>query len=847
MTHLISQHVNNYLATFIENPEEGFETAYEYVQNKNKEESKNILIYFDKLLNQFLNISERNLNYFHIHFEGISSDVINLLAEFIVIKFFFQNLYADKGNDSNSFLEKEINRINKKVITEIKLPEGATSTNKLGRKFFEEKTLLRQKLRIVKSFYDLNNSASLQPKTLLNSNKREMDFLLNLFKGNNFAIPIDSTVNDKSYVLINHDKTRDQIDELKESENRNLLELIENVIIFNCEQKQIHRQFNYKELHDWNNDGCNFRNLILISFNCSNYMFHKLKSSLSRAQSRFQLLTNGNNHETYSIIPSEVNYLLDINIAQKTIVRFLGESESSFWEDFKEKTVFYEGLYELISLKMMNIYSLVLNDTLKKMVLDDIFSFIEEPKIISNETWEDIKELSKETIDDFRNTLSDALDWIIASDWKDYLRKQISETATIVLHYSLCENEHFIREFRRILNLTGRNKIDSWDEISANSTNKIVILDYRDFGQYPFKIYPNIFKNKFKQSSRVDALFLRHFFENRYKWAQFKYNKEEIKLLNHPIRDSFFGWKNLYKENLQLKPERKDYINFEKESTYTRDSATIEVKYLFKNKSRSYHPADLFVILTFENNQLSVSRLDDLCEKYENEKEMLIKIQLIEELYSEYNPFEIIANVDREKSELMIIRDRFNIDAEESEGRLWKIILKRKSFEKGIDTIYGEVDSLMKKNNTYLVSQNTFENSWINTDSNTLIPREKKVFKLLCEYLGLPSTYFRIMRRLKNVEIQATRKNNEHMNNLLSDLINDGCFYDNANVFKILTENKEKYLDDHDIEELGIGKEQMIEDLEAFIDLLVPNMHLLFVEKINMNALCPPLQMGLEL
>ena len=134
-----------------------------------------------------------------------------------------------------------------------------------------------------------------------------------------------------------------------------------------------------------------------------------------------------------------------------------------------------------------------------------------------------------------------------------------------------------------------------------------------------------------------------------------------------------------------------------------------------------------------------------------------------------------------------------------------------------------------------LVAKNTFENSWLELDSSSLVPRGKAVFLKVCEYLNLPRSYYRLMLRLRNVEIQSTRNSSKQMNNLLSDLINDGCFDVDADCYSLLLLNRNKYIKAHDFDEIGIAIEQVTDELKALVELLKPYIKLAEVQKIEIN------------
>ena len=829
---LVEEYIKPRLMTFTETPDKGFYEVYDYLQLSQKDELTKFFIYADKLINQLINKTDKNLAYSHIHFEGLDARMIHLIIQFISVKFFVLSLISDK-NDCN-VLSEEIAKINCILKKPIELPYGEKDGGKKTLKLFkEERRNFGQKKIFFEEIEKINLFASIRPKVLLNLMHNEYNILKEQFNNKQFVIPIENITIDKSYVVANWDKSRDEIDKIKLTNGHYFLDQIESIILFNCEKRQMYRMFNFRELNDWNGSSGNFHNLIIFSFNEGGFRFNKLKSRLDRIQSRFHSTPKYPNYNSYVVLPYELRILLNQTIDENTIIEFWGESYSSFWEDFNINIGNFEGLYELRSLKMKSIYSLIINESLRDILLEDIFSFDDDPKIITIETREVIEELAQENIDELKNNLSNTLDWIIQSGWKDYLRKQINNTTAIVLPEKVISNVSFIKEFYDSLKLSNKNEVTSWFDIDVSTEREVLILDYRDLGPFPYNINPNIFENMFVNSPLIMCLFLSFLFENKFKWTRFNYQKDLINIFDNPVRNNHFQWYELYKENQKLRPQNEDNIKWEIENEYqgNRELNSIKIKYEWPKKSRSYHASELFIVRQDNEKALKIRRLDDLSD--EDLNETTLEVQMIDEIYQEFNLYDKLTNKDREEKELAIIRSKFNLDKSESAGRLWKILLKKKSEELGINTLYEKLKSIINKKDLKIVSYNTFLNIWLNPDSKSIIPREKKVFFNLCEYLELPLSYFRIMLRLKNVEIQSSRNSNKQMNSLLSDLVNDGCFNESGSVIEILSKNIGKYIEKHDFDEIGIGQENMVNELKALVELLKPYLKLTKVEKIE--------------
>ena len=830
-------HNKDRLINFTEIPDKGFDFLFTNVQHSNKDNGKRLLIYFDKLINDALRQPENILRYTHIHLEGLDDHVIDLLAEFIAVKFFFIGLTSDSNESQNDHITNNIHKADRALGRPLRLPEGVKGGSRQEKALKEE----RLQLKKLKSFYEkilaINSGATLTPKTLMNILNRTSDFFEEQLKSLQFAVQIGKFPANRSYVITNCELSRDNLDKITFN-GQAFLDHIQNVILFDCEQKLVHRQFNYRELQEWNEISGNFKHLLIISINNTAFSFAKLKSRLDRIMFRYHSEPAYPNYGAHIIMPQEVGHLMEKHIDNKIQIELFGDPSCSFWDDFKLSIRYYEGLYELYSLKMMNIYSLVLNEELKEIILKDIFLFTEPSVFITKESRDYLEELSIGDLQELQYNLSSTLDWIMEQRWNDKLINSMlgSTPINVIVPEIIRQHPIFERKLKGILIKNNQSSLTTWFNIEPYLQRDLLILDYRDTGPFPFNITPNIIEPYFKGQGVAKALFPAVFFKNKYEWASFNYTKEVISILNDPIRKIHFHWEDVYKNHQKLKPHKEDITNWDAENKYQplREIRTIRVRFKPTGK-KSYNPSELFIVKYSDEVNLKVARLEDIMHDYTDHTK--ISIQWLDEFTSGFNIYEKLANHNREENELAIIRKNYDLDPKETANRLWKILLRKRSKEKGIDWLYADIEMFLSKKGLKIVSKNTFVSSWIEPESSSLIPREKKVFLYLCEYIGLPKTYFRIMLRLKNVEIENTRSTSRQMNNLLSDLINDGCFNENANVLAILQEQKEKYLIKNDFDEIGIAEEQMIDEMSVLVDLLKPHLRLTQVEIIEINEL----------
>jgi len=90
---VVSSHILKYVDNFVEDFSASFETIFREIQNENKDEFRKLLIYINNIIEQRACQSNDKLECFHLHFAYNFEDCIkSLIAEFIVIKSFFQDL-----------------------------------------------------------------------------------------------------------------------------------------------------------------------------------------------------------------------------------------------------------------------------------------------------------------------------------------------------------------------------------------------------------------------------------------------------------------------------------------------------------------------------------------------------------------------------------------------------------------------------------------------------------------------------------------------------------------------------------------------------------------------------------
>ncbi len=828
---VVEEHIVEHLTEFIATPADGFEEAYNNVVAENKSNCKFLLIYIDKLLKLSLNeTNEKRLKLIHIHIDHLPDEFNNALLEFLIVRFFYKAFDKDVNGNSEYFETKisELRRINSRNQT---FPSYVSfqKPNKEAKKWLREKKENKARLDFFSKIQAQKADVSLMPNTLINVLHKEYDDVLSSFNTAPFCIGLDKLGGDSNYVILNTEKRRDEIDELKSYDQRPLLDNIENIILFNCENKQTYRDFNQKDLQEWNDNGaCNFKNLILISTKDERSRYLHLRHRVERIKLRYQHTESENDNFSYIVIGSEIDQLIGRQSQRKNSIEFYGEVESPFWEDFRNLLSHYESLYELRSLKMMSIYSMCFNESFKSILLDLIFTQDNNAEILTSDTKVSIKELSADNVAELRESLSLVLDVIIKSEWRSTIMKSIHKKDMLLINEILLSNQRLLEGIARALNIE-RSRFISWKDIDIYNEN-IFVLDYRDLGPYPYNMKPNILES-LSTNKHLRALFIASFFRNKFEWGNYNYRRDYISVINNPIRNNEFKSQILISKNLSLKPVREDNTLWDIETTYSNLRENNSIKVTFKDeRSKVFYTSDLFLSTIPNSKHLKVERLDSLMEDYQD-----ISLQPLDEIHKEFNLYEKFANVKKEEAELNIIRDKFQLANQIKPGAIWKVLLTARAKKSSTEKIYNEVKSVLEEKRSRLVSLHTFEQAWLDTESDILIPREKSTFFYLCEYLELPRSYYRIMLRLKNVEKQAAATSSRQMERFLTDLINDGCFEDECDVEGIITSKREKYIRKYDFEEVGLDTDNLSVELKALVELLKPKLRLRPVSKIEMN------------
>lgn len=814
----LSLHIIKHIDAFISGNDAIFDRVFKEIQDSNKDAYKSLLLYFHNILLK-AHSSEGNLNALHLHLEGNIDDAVKtLIGEFLIVRAFYLEYAKDNSQVVNENLRNIIARISNEVGQPLYLPEDISRAKQ--NKIREERKELRAKLKF---FQSLDDKATLCPKTLMNLQTKTHRPLAELFKSKVYATDLHGYSNVNSYTVLNTENGINQLDAYI-----NLVDTLETVILFDCERKVDFLEYRYNLLQEWNVDnGTSFKNLLIFTFDKYEPNINRLKNVTNLIKDRFQIPISN----TYIISRDEWAYLLKKKTENSINVSFCGESNSTFWELF-ELEAGIRNLYELRSIKMMNIYSLAVDADVKQYILDDIFSSEKQSNFLSSDSRQALLECSAEDINTIRDALSDALELVIKSNLAGEVEKLIQEDSIIVLPDDILKNDYIRYKIVDVLKLSRINKLLSWDSIDFYTEKPILILAYKDQGRFQYYFYPNILESTFYHSVKANAVFLSVFFKTNYEWASFNLQREKFKYVNHALRQEWFDFAMLEKEITSLKPHKSDTTDWDLENEYADSEirTVVKVKFRGTRNFKTFTKSDLFIFNYKGQHTYRIERIEDLMSIDLTEESL--NIQHLDEIQEEINIYEKLNTLNNPEKELEVIRNQFKIDDKEPE-RLWKILLMKQSVEKGINEFYTELDAFLNSKGLKIVSFSHFQHTWLNPESGSITPLSKRVFIALCEYLHIPKTYFIIMQRLKNASKQATRHSTRQMNSLLKDLFNDTCFDANIKAKEILEGRLDHYKKKHPLDEIGINENHLLDNLVTLVELIQPEIKLLEVETIE--------------
>ncbi len=815
---IIDQHIRKHLLHFQDEEDASFQEIFELIQSEVKNDYNSLLRYIHFLLDEAFLDEKTDSKSLHLHFDYNFDDVsLFVISQYLVIRSFNENCKANisSSQDNEKLLQLKIGlQLRKDRL--LTCPSGASGIKK--NKEWKQWNLEKNKINSLIRFYGrLNDNVDISWKVLFNCPVGLFNTLNNLCISKPYACVINDNTNTLTFNLLNSTLTLNEIDEIDNS----IIDNLDTIILFDCERKKIMQNFSFQDIKEY--DIC-LKKYLIITFGSKKASIQNLRGKINLIQNRFKIYQS----DSYPIIQSEIDYSLGQNSRKYIPVSFIGITTSNFWDAFVLETNI-QDLYELRSIKMMNLYSLCFDHEIKHYILQEIFSDKEASELISDETKQCLLYLRSEDLSTLKELLGNVLDLIISSDIKRIIINKVKcETVFIIDDFILKSKKLSSLIFSSLLLI--RHKLISWSTFNATENDEIIVLSYRDQGKYPYHFYPNIIETTTSKSTIIEAFFHKFLFSNRYQWAKYNVSKEMCKLMEHPIRKKNFHWERLKESIKTLRPQKNDNVNWDLEQQYSGnyDRETIKLK-LKNERERTFNSSELFIYST-NNLNFKIDKIGDIIEAIDDDVKCFV--HNLDEIQESINLYEKIVDTKQQQEELNIIRQQFAV-SNESTGRLWKILLNKEAQSLGESIVYGDLKKYLEAKGLKIVSLHHFKNNWLNPESDSIAPLNKNIFMELCSFLKLPKIYFILIHRIRNASKQSTRESTRQMNRLLQNLFNDGCFDDGAILSEIIPFNLENYKKKHPLDELGIDEKYLGDNLITLVELIKPEITLKEIENFK--------------
>lgn len=818
---LIYQHIRKHLLHSQDEEDVFFQEIVGLIQSEIKDKHTLLLRYIHLLLNESFSGDKQGTKTLHLNFEyDLDDDSLLVIAQYLLIRFFNENTkILVSSSQSNERLESLKGSLSTKLKRLHTCPDGASGKNG-GNRIYKNWIKDKKDVKTLIDFYNkFDDDIDISTNTIFNCQVRLNNSINEFIATNPYACSIEDYNTLPTFNVLNTKSTLNEIDEIDNS----IIDNLETVILFDCERKRLMQYFSLQDIKDYK---INLKNYLVLSFGNKNNSVQSLRDKLTLIQGRFKIPKN----VSYSILQSEIDYVLKHKAKKHIPASFVGIENSNFWDTFILETNI-QDLYELRSIKMMNLYSLCFNEEIKGFILQDIFSEKDTSELISDETKQKLLDLTDEDLSTLNESLGNVLDLIIGSNIKQNITDKIKNDTVIVADDFVFKSKKLRSLISPTLILSERNKFVSWSEFKTVKNGNTLVLSYQDQGNYPYYFYPNVIETTVSKNTTIEAIYSNFLFSTRYQWAKYNVAKDLYKLTDHPIRQKYFQWEMLKSAINTLRPQKSDDINWDLEQQYSENTHRETIKLKLKNeRERTFNSSELFIYSTDDKQTLRVEKIGNILEAIDEEDKCFL--HHLEETQENINLYEKMADTSQQEEELNIIRQQFQINDTET-GRLWKVLLKQKAKNTNEEALFEELKNHLGNKGLKIVSLHHFKNNWLNLESESIAPLNKKVFLELCDFLNLPKTYFILIQRLRNSSKQSSRQSTRQMNRLLQDLFNDGCFDNGADINKIITANLESFKGKHPLDELGIDEKYLGKNLIALVELINTEVTLKELEKFK--------------
>lgn len=822
-----------------------FPLIFSLIEDPAKDRYSDCIKYIDSIISSSAELSnDEVISFFNIRLPFFEIRIKLLIAEYLVTKFYIEGLRdaadVQPQEELSIPLVEVMERDKKRVDGPIVLSADEGQREFKRRKSEKERTLkYLSKINGIICSQDARNLLfqDYLPRTILNLHVNISNLLYNeKAPAYPLSVPVEKTVGHnglallrRSLVVTNTKKDFESLDEQclqTGCQSAYLLETINNVIIFDSEGKRDFQELNYNKLTRLNEEAKgNIRRLFLITFDDSECSLYRSIRTRRRSIAAYykQELSEKYTDRFYYINPAEIQNLLAIKRGKISIhpVKLLEETLGDFSELLMER----EELKELVSIKMLNVYSACVDEDMRDMILNDIFNN-PNSHLISRRTTIQLRELPTSVVKEIRQTLEVVLNIVVNKRiYSSIIQQLLAKDTLLLIPKVLYAIDEYSNKIMKVLNIEKAN-ITTWEEYESSGTKNLVVFDYRDSGTYPFNIENNIFEIPLHKYENIHLVFISGFFMGHFTRKRYMYNKYLYKLFfKNIIRDKYYDKSDVKNYLRQLENEQVNISLYDEDNAYRNDDERQTIRVQVEGDGpKSYYPSKPFIAREQQDQHLRVLRADELLEEnWEN-----YNIQELSEIYSGLELFRV---TKEEEEELNAILANYKLNKTELDKELWKVLLNRKARLKGVQVVYSEINATCNRANIHMVSFRYFQSMWLGYENDVLIPRMNKLFRIVCDYLELPRIYYRFMLKKRANQNYGATTNTRKMNSLVTHLVENGYFerhHDGIEKddYKLLNEEFE-------LEDVGIYEENFSIQILALVELLKENVKLKRIRKID--------------
>jgi hypothetical protein len=742
-----------------------------------------------------------------------------VILEFLAIKLFYRSLDKDKGNSDH--IATRLQDLSA-LLRRDQLPAGASAKNggnRIYKEWHDQRAVLRKERDFLSSIID--NHKGLSPNVILNTLVHDAPVIDDI----HFTTTIKNFTR-KAYILHNVEKFTDLIKALY---RQDALQNIKDIVLFDCMGRTLFSACNKTQLEQYKDEAVHIEHLIAISFGKTPFRLKQLiDKSDSIYQKHFDLSPNTIlNKGTYIFQEHEVQQLSGVNIPRKNITWIKGAEEEvkNYWE--LTATL---DMPQLRTIYVFNIFMAAITLRIANKIIDHLFNKQESENLFKEEVYEAIAELTEEEKSELKivvNVLLKKVVEIWATAKPNVLRAvQHKSSIALIVPFSLVNDTIFDSEMRHFLPGIGF-KLYSWKDVKTrNIRDKCILsINYRDTGKYPFNIFPSTFENNSNEDTFFLSYFLSAFFGKRYTQCEQTYKAQLNKRLTNSFRRKYLGVQDVEVIPTPLPDGMSfDDIDDDQDNDFTDPTDSVTVTYN-DNSHTTFYPAKMLIVRRPEEHAFSVVRADELAEEECKDH----KIQPLEELYDGLNLFEISPEEEKELEKMKLA---YNIA--DKNKVLWKVLLARKRTEVTDEILYEHVGKAT--GDSLFVRYPYFREKWLDPKSELLIPRRRKHFRAICEYLALSPAYYRLKLKKSASEKWSKRTNTQKTNRLLTQMFNEGLFNDGVDWNKVRLDH---LLTTHDLEANGITEDNVTTELQALVALLKENISMKVVTSATYSTDAP--------